>query len=262
MSLLESAAWSDSLFTGDWTAAAGRRRRPSSSRPPATSSAGSARRGRPTSPSAAVRRRGRAADLGGGRRTRSAPRCCAGPGPVRASTPPRSTDWLVREAGSVPPKAAARDPHRGAGVLRGRRARLAPARRDPADHQAAADAGPPRPGRRRRRHLAVQLPADPLHPLGRPGAGARQRGDPQARPAHRGLRRRRRSPGSSRRPGCPPGCCTCCPAAPTPAQALVERPARPGHLLHRLDRGRAARSASCAGATSSASTWSSAATRR
>ena len=41
---------------------------------------------------------------------------------------------------------------------------------------------------------AVQLPADPVRPLGRPRARARQRGRAQARPAHRRLRRRRPRP--------------------------------------------------------------------
>ena len=55
------------------------------------------------------------------------------------------------------------------------------------------------------------------HPLGRPGARARQRGGAQAGPAHLGLRRRRPCPGVRGGP-CPRGCCTCCPAVPTPAR--------------------------------------------
>ena len=54
-----------------------------------------------------------------------------------------------------------RDPHRRAGVLRGGRAGVPPARRDPAHRRAAAEPGAPGAGRRGRRDRAVQLPADP-----------------------------------------------------------------------------------------------------
>ena len=79
------------------------------------------------------------------------------------------------------------------------------------------------------------VPDHPVDPRRRSGAGARQRGHPQARPADRGLRRCRA--GRALRPGrvCPTASCTSSPAASTPARpssptrssASSPSPARP-----------------------------------
>ena len=203
----------------------GRRRRSGRSSPPrATSSAASAARRRPTSPRppgaprtiqrawAATPFDERAAIMRkAGELSRSTPRRSTAGSSARpaASRPrrgwrPRSRRQECYEAAALASRAAT------ASCSAATQPRLSLARRDAR--------------RRRRRHLAVQLPADPVHPLGRARAGARQRGRAQARPAHGGLPAASSWPGSSRRRGCPPACCTCCPAAPTSAEALVDRP--------------------------------------
>ena len=84
----------------------------------------------------------------------------------------------------------------------------------------------------------------------------------QARPAHRRLRRLHRWPACSRRPGCPTGCCTCCPAAPTSGEALVTDPrVRVISFTGSTAAGRRVGRAGRRG-TSSGCTWSWAATRR
>ena len=145
----------------------------------------------------------------------SASRARSGPRPAsRSTSPPRS----AYEAADAALAAAGRDHPQS------EQQRLSLARRDP--------------GRRGRRHRAVQRAADPVDPLRRAGARARQRGAAQARPAHGGVRRRVPGPRSSRRPACPRACCTCCPAAPRPARRWW--PSRGcGHLVHRVHRGRA-----------------------
>jgi ABC-type branched-subunit amino acid transport system ATPase component len=77
--------------------------------------------------------------------------------------------WIVRETGSIPPKADF-ELHMVAGILL----------------EAAAIA---RAARRGGRDLAVQRAAHPLQPRRGAGARARQRGRPQARPEHAGHRR-------------------------------------------------------------------------
>ena len=126
-------------------------------------------------------------------------------------------DWLVREAGSAKGKAGFERPGVRR-VLRGLGHRHGTVRAVAAQRQAQAKPGPPHAGRRGRRDLAVQRPADPLHPVGGAGAGARQRRDPQARPPHRGHRRGRTRPRSSTRRACRRACSTCCPAAPMSAR--------------------------------------------
>ena len=135
------------------------------------------------------------------------------------------TGWLMRETGSIGPfggfqimtsaeecyEAAALASAPYGELLRSSMPRLSLARR-------AA-------GRGGRRDRAVQRADHPVHPGRGPGAGARQRRDAQARPAHRGRAAARCWPRSSPRPGCPTGCCTCCPAAPTSARPWS--PSRP-----------------------------------
>ena len=125
------------------------------------------------------------------------------------------------------------------GVLRGGHAGVPADRRDPAQQPAAAEPAAPPAGRRGRRHLAVQRAADPVHPVDRAGARARQRGRGQARPAH--AARRRLHPG----PGAGGGRAAGRPAARTARRVrrrrgAHRRPAGPGHLLHRFDRDRPA----------------------
>jgi hypothetical protein len=88
-----------------------------------------------------------------------------------------------------------RDPQLHPGDLRGGHAARPALRRAAAERAAPAELRRAGTGRRGRRDLAVQLPADPGRPLGRPGARARQRGGAQAGPAHLGLRRRGARPG-------------------------------------------------------------------
>ena len=133
--------------------------------------------------------------------------------------------WIIRETGGIPPKAGLETHIAVAGVLRGGRAGVA--RRTASccrSQRTAPEPGAPRPRRRRRRHLAVQLPADPLDPVG----GAR-RWRSATRSCSSPIRARRSPaasswPGSSRRPGCPPACCRCCPAAPTSARRSSSDP--------------------------------------
>ncbi len=169
--------------------------------------------------------------------------------------------WNVREVGAVPGMAGfalhvAAEECYAAAALTGRSARRA----DPERAAAALD-GQAGPGRCGRGDLAVQRAADPEHPLGRPGAGARQLRAAEAGPAHRDDRRGehrprprggrtagRRTPAGAgwrrRRRG---------PGRPTRTCASSPSPARPAP---------AARSASSPGVTSSARTSSSAATPR
>ena len=143
--------------------------------------------------------------------------------------------WIMRESGGIPPKAQLETHVAQQECWEAAVAAVAPVGRAAGHRQAAPVDVAPAPGRRRRRDLAVQLPADPRHPLGRPGARARQRGRAQARPAHRGVRRRvdrarvRGGRAARRR-------------AARPARRRRGRPGAgrgargAGHLLHRLDR--------------------------
>ncbi len=98
----------------------------------------------------------------------------------------------------------------------------------------------------------VQLPADPGHPVGGPGARPRQRGGAEARPAHRGVRRRGAGPrlrgGRAARGGA-----ACAAGRPGRRGSPDHRPAGAGDLVHRVHLGgppcgRAGRAASQAGA--------------
>ena len=170
-------------------------------------------------------------------------------------------DWLIREAGSAKGKAGF-EAHLVAGVLlRGRRDRHGAVRPAAAQRQAAPEPRPAGPGRHGRRHLAVQLPADPLQPLGRAGAGARQRGHPEAGPAHRHLRRPGAGRASCARPACPTACFHVLPGGAEVGSALVVEPSV-RVISFTGSTGPAARSASSGRSTSSGCTSSSAATTR
>ena len=94
-----------------------------------------------------------------------------------------------------PAQSGAGNPHRGQRMLRRLRPALPPGRRR-ADLEREPLVLRPAPARRRRfGDCALQLPADPLHPRRRPGAGPWQRRAAQAGPAHCGLRRRHLGPG-------------------------------------------------------------------
>ena len=130
-----------------------------------------------------------------------------------------------------------RDPQLHPGDLRGGHAARPALRRAAAERAAPAELRRAGPGRRRRRDLAVQLPADPGHPLGRPGARARQRGGAQAGPAHLGLRRRRARPGlRGGRPARGPAARAA--RRPGHRRGADHRPAGADHLVHRLHRRR------------------------
>ena len=176
---------------------------------------------------------------------------------------PRGRHRMVGDQGERqdPAGHAVRDARRHPGDLRGGHAALAGLRRTAAERAAAAELRRAGPGRGHRRHRAVQLPADPGHPLGRARAGAGQRGGAQAGPAHGRVRRCRAGPGlrggrAARR------------AAARAARRGGRRRGgrhRPGHqadLLHRLHRRRAPGRRAGRAACSSGLTWSWAATRR
>ena len=212
--LLDSAPWTGRIFVDGWergAAAIGR----SWSRRPATSSGAwawprpadvAARRRAPPRPSApgphgvpGARRHpaqgGRPVEpaRGGGRSAGSSAR----PAPSR---PRRSSRRGSPPARATRRPACARCP---TGSCSGRATRP--------QHVAA------RARRRGRRHLAVQLPADPVDPRGRAGARAGQRGDPEAGP------RTSVSGGVTlarifEEAGLPDGLFTCCRAAPTSAR--------------------------------------------
>ena len=69
------------------------------------------------------------------------------------------------------------------------------------------------------------VPTILVHPRRGTRAGARQRRAAQARPAHRGQRRRRAGRDLRRRRACPTVCCTSCPAAPRWARRWSTEPA-------------------------------------
>ena len=167
-----------------------------------------------------------------------------------SARPARSRPWPASRL-----TFAAEDCYEAAGLPRCRTASSCP-RAAPAEH------GPAGAGRRRRRHLAVQLPAHPVDPGRRPGAGAGQRRRPQARPADGGLPAAWPWPASSRRRACRPACCSVLPGGADVGEALVTDPhvrviSFTGSTRGRPDRRRARRRS-----TSSGSTSSSAATRR
>ena len=178
---------------------------------------------------------------------------------LRRNTPPSSRDWLVRETGADPAKAdfethvAAQECYEASAL----------ASHPHGDVLTSSDAPlvlrPPPSGRGGRRRRPVQLPADPGDPLGRPGAGARQRGAAQARPAHRRVAAASASPRVFDEAGLPDGLLQLLPGgarsappwSPHPGCGSSPSPAPPR---------RAGPSASWRPSTSSACTWSSAAT--
>ncbi len=131
-------------------------------------------------------------------------------------------DWIVRESGSIPPKAgletliAAQECYEASALPSHPSGEVLPT------NAGALELRPAPSGRRRHGDRAVQLPADPLDPLGRAGARARQRRAAQARPAHGGLRRRRARARSSGEAGLPDGVLPCCRAVAKSAR----RPSR------------------------------------
>ena len=144
-------------------------------------------------------------------------------------------EWLVRESGSIPGKAdfelhvAAQECYEAAALASRPAGQVLPS-------EAPRLSYAPGPGRRRGRDRALQRPVDPLDPLRRPGPGAGQRGDPEAGPAHRGLRRplARRRP---RRGRAARGAAPCSARRPRRRPGPGRRPARARDLLHRIDRG-------------------------
>ena len=263
MTLLDVTTWQGTLHSDGWVEPAGGTAPVRSSPPPASEIGRVGVANAEDVTRACARAAAGAARLGRHPLRRAGRGAAPGRAPVRASTPTRSASGSCARSGSIPPKAgfetdtAAQECYEAAALPRTPLGELLPERRSRGCSLARAAAR-----RRGRRDLAVQLPADPGHPLGRPGAGAGQRGGAQARPAHRGLRRRRRSPASSRRPACPTGCCTSCPAAPTSGEALVADPRVRVISLHRLHRGRPQGRRAGRRATSSGRTSSSAATPR
>ena len=154
---------------------------------------------------AARARGGRAARPGRRRASRSAPRSCAAPARWSRSTPRRSRAGSsarpARSRGKAQVEthvaaqecyeAAALPSHPYGELLPSAQPRLSLARR--------------RAGRRRRRDLAVQLPADPLDPLGRARrwrSATRSSSSPTRAPRSPAASSSR---GSSRRPACPTG---------------------------------------------------------
>ena len=156
----------------------------------------------------------RAAGLG----RRAVHRAGGGPAPGRRPVAPaRGGDHRLADARDRLDRPVRRLPGDDlrAGVLRGVGPRVRAVRRAAALLPAAAEPGAAAARRRRRGDRAVQRADDPLHPRGGPGPRARQRGPAQARPAHRGQRRRRARPDLRRGGPARRVCCTSCPAAPT-----------------------------------------------
>ena len=129
-------------------------------------------------------------------------------------------DWLIRESGAIRPFAsfqtravAAEECYEAAGA--GQRTRTASCC---ASNQPRLSMARRAPGRRGRGDRAVQRPDHPGDPGDRAGAGAGQRGGAQARPAHRGVRRRGVRPDLRGGRAARRACSTCCPAAPTSAR--------------------------------------------
>ena len=173
------------------------------------------------------------------------------------------TGWLMRETGAIGPfggfqiMTSAEECYEAAALASAPYGELLRSAEPAAEH------GAPAAGRGGRRHRAVQRADHPLHPRGRAGAGAGQRRAPQARPAHRGQRRRRASPQifAAGRPA-RRACCTCCPAAPTSARPWSPSPLVRVDRVHRLHPGRPRGRRRWRRSTSSGCTSSSAATRR
>ena len=123
--------------------------------------------------------------------------------------------WLVRETGSVPPKA---DVEVTASI--GQFEMAASITEDQLE-QVLESAVPGRASTARRQPLGVvgvitpvELPARARDALARAGIRARQHRRAQGRPQHARHGQRARSPASSRRQGCPRACCTSSAAAP------------------------------------------------
>ena len=260
MGLLDDGAWQGKLWTGEWTDGSGGTY---SAVEPATgeTSARSARRPRRTCTPPPLR-------------AVEAQRAWAAlPFEERAAVLRRAGDLLSRERrrdqGLAGP-GVRRDPavrrlpgahQRRRSATRPRRCRSHPYGELLRTGAAAAVLRPPAAGRRRRRHRAVQRADHPGHPRHRPGAGAGQRGDPQARPADGDLRRRDVRPRLRGGRAARRACCRCCPAAPTSARrSWSTRPS--GSSPSPAPPRPAARSARWPASTSSARTWSSAATPR
>ena len=132
-------------------------------------------------------------------------------------------DWNVREVGAIPPMAdfamhvAAEECYQAAALPGSPIGQVLPSEQ-PRLSMAASGAG-----RRGRGDLPVQRPDHPGHPVGRPGARARQRGAPEAGPAHRGHRR----PVMARifeEAGLPPGVLQMLPGGEDVGQAMVTDP--------------------------------------
>ena len=104
MTLLDDGTWNGKLFLDGWTT--GGARRPRGRRAGHRRRARSDRAGRRRRTSRAPRPAPpRRSATGRGRPTRRAPRSCGGPATCGRSTRTRSSGWIVRETGAIPPKA-------------------------------------------------------------------------------------------------------------------------------------------------------------
>ena len=136
--------------------------------------------------------RGGAARHGRRRRSPSASRSCGARPSCSSATATRSRGWMIRESGSIPRQGRPSRCTASIGQLDMAAALIS---QPLGDRAAVADARPdehraPRPGRRRRRDHAVELPGRARDALDRAGARARQRGRAQVGPEHAGHRRR------------------------------------------------------------------------
>ncbi len=150
--------------------------------------------------------------------SRNGRRCCAAPGISSTSTRPRSSSWMIRETGAIDGLCAfavgvaAQECYEAAAlasrplgeILPSNQPRLSLLRRVPVGVVGVIS--------------PVQRAADPLHPVGRAGAGAGQRGGPQAGPAHADRGRLHPGPGLRGGRAARRVCCTCCRAAPRRAR--------------------------------------------
>ena len=222
--LLDGADWAGNIFVdGELATRVGRGRSDHRARD---------RRGaRPHRPGRGRRRR-RRRRLGAPRPSRSGPRCRT---PQRAAVLRKAGDLFTEHAEELGGLERARG-RRGPGHGRLRAARRAEecyaaaglpgrsARRAAPERAAAAVDGQAGPGRRGRGDLAVQRAAHPEHPLGRPGAGPRQRGAAEARPAHGDDRRGEHRPGLRGGRAAAPACSSWCPVGADVGEALVADP--------------------------------------